>query len=559
MSPSILSRVWQRLSLLVLAAIILALLLLLAGSTGVRAQSGGDGCPDGPRCVYAGNFDSDTDGWKGDDASVDWLYGKALGSSLAIGILHLHDTLIDPNRSILLPPGAYKTFTLQPGFYKIYLRGGQDWAWPPTKNSQSVNVVGDPIYTENSQLHQDTFLGAFSAWYYVDFTTDIFEVTQPGTVRVQISAAAPAYYDYIWIEKQADDSPTPTPCGYCLTPTTGGPTATVTPTPLPTDQQSTPAPTGTIVCNAATPTPTGIPAYATPEPTVELAQLEQFHELLFSIVNPQSYWSRMGDVSIDLSNNHSGNGTGSAQISYDPHGDISTIGVFTNAIMLATGYSYPVWVNAWVTTDMVPVGETAYAEIWETTGGSWTRKSSTVISYGHWYPINAAIDTSVTHIAFVGRRTDAPVGAHLSLDDVYLYAPETAAPNCGGNYPSETTSIGGLPLNATYGGNSTVLWWPADRPCPAPQSVPNNFWGPILSAITIFIDQQFAWAPLHQSGYLTTLFQNTLMSPIGVLFTFCAILFDWSIPIWVLKVWMSWQFIYFLVLAWRIIRYSTVQ
>jgi hypothetical protein len=515
---------------------ILGVLLLLGSSLLATAQTS-DGCPDGTNCINADNFDSDVNGWVANDdgLSLKWQASQSttFGSS-GTGLIYVSGA--NPNGYTIR-----KTFNLGVGTYQIKFRAHDDFSL----NSQSIYV-----WINYTTLTYDVSPSAqLSPWYYTEFTSGQFQIASPGPVSIQIVTKAPTFYDYIWIEKIPDTEPTPTPYPYFHT-------ATPRPgTPIPTEAQATPQPTATPYCQ---PKPTGVAQFnMTPSPTPP--GMAPFLDTFKDGIN--SAWNATGhDVYVSSAMDHTGNGnSGSAYIGYNGFPTAqATASALNEALILQDNFSNPFYVNLWAQADVVPVGETGYVEIWTLTATTWTRAAQFPISAGRWYPIFATISGAPSAIAFIGSRSDGPVESSgtIFIDDVYIYPSTNLAPYCDGSYAPTVNDVSGENIS---GLQYTDLYWPADRPCPQFAPVPNNFWGPLLNGIALFIDQIFAWAPLHAAGWMPLMVTNTLLSPVGVMFTFCAILFDWTVPLYVLGIWLGIQSIYWAIMAWRIIRYSTVE
>jgi hypothetical protein len=529
-------------------------IMALGWAAGAASGQAVDGCPDGPDCIDAADFDTDLDGWSPYQSGASWMNDKTLGlGNLAYGLLYIHDQHYELGEGLL--SGASKTFYLQVGAYKVVLRAGQDATF--LANRHQVRIT----YPDVSQT-QTIFEHRFSAWSYGTFETGTFWITRPGSVRIDVGSDVPiaSYYDFIYLEQQPSTSPTSTPTAtfFHATNTPGGPTETATipptatTTPVPLAQQATSIPAGTSVCRNVTPTPTGgVPVYGTTEPTpaFSISRLEQFEH--YHIYNEG--WKRLGQVS-EGSDDHSGNGSYSAAISYDLHGAITTTATFSNALTFSPlGFGYPIWLNAWAKADVVPVGQTAQAEVWQEIDGTWYLASSTNISAGRWYPIHAVLDAAADAIAFVATRSDSPSFGYALIDDVYLYAPESAAPFCSGEYPAGALGIRGIP-NSSYVYSPHMLNYPGDKPCPGAVMEPNNLWGMILSQFTFFLDTLMAYAPAHLIGETRALAQQYLISPIGGLVILATVIIDWNIPMLAIKIFVAVEAGIGIVGIWKAIR-----
>lgn len=117
------------------------------------------------------------------------------------------------------------------------------------------------------------------------------------------------------------------------------------------------------------------------------------------------------------------------------------------------------------------------------------------------------------------------------VDDVYFYDSLANAPRCDGTYPDGIDDYTGDENNPGLGNDDTPITYPPDKPCPPDVVVPNNFWGQILSQLTLFLDQLFAFMPFHQPNSLTQLTQDLIGSPIGTFSAVIGVLFDLKIPV----------------------------
>ena len=543
MSPSIRSIIWRRISLGLGLALTAWCLLAL----GARAQSA-DGCPGGANCIDASDFSADKNGWAANDRGVvtSWDATATRGlNDTANGVLVVSGTG-GSNGGLTVRKDIY----LDPGNYRLIARVSRDWSLGGL-NSSLLLVVSAGGFDHGINIDGDVPIFSFGI-----LTSDIIPITSSGPTGIELTGFGKVFYDYIWLEKMEDIAPTPTM-------NTNFPTLTPHPgTSIPPIAQATPQPTATPFCVDA-PVVTAVSTYQpgpTPTPSAsKWAFLDTFENLILG-----SAWSANGnDVYGSGNANHLGSGSHAAYIGYNGFlQSVSATSAFSEALILPMNFTVPIYLNAWAQADVIPIGATGLIEIWEhdPDSSTWHRSGQFNISARNWYPFHAEVSpvsgASIDAIAFVSTRSDEPEhgSGGIYLDDVYVYGDPSLTPHCDGTYPE-----GVVDLNAPGAHVAEIPWWPADRPCPTLPPEPNNFWGPLLTGLQIFMNGVFAWSPLHPTGQLTSFVSNFLLSPIGVLFTFSAILFDWTTPLWVLKIWLGWNGIYYAILAWRIIRYSTVQ
>jgi hypothetical protein len=193
------------------------------------------------------------------------------------------------------------------------------------------------------------------------------------------------------------------------------------------------------------------------------------------------------------------------------------------------------YIDGWAQADFVPEGETAALEIWVLDEGTflWGQTEVITASAQYWYNFHAEVSTSngALAIAFLSSRSDEGSGG-MFMDDVYLYGDLSLAPRCDGSYPEGTTIGSGLlPRDEGAGIPPFTIDWPANKPCPRDYLVPNNFWGPLLFQLAIFVEQTFAFSPYHEPSSITEMVRNFIGSPIAVYFGVASTFFDLRIPI----------------------------
>lgn len=494
-----------------------------------------DGCPTGADCAASSTFDADTDGWSVQSADIGWLAAFSAGFTQADGVVRVYNYQQRDQGTNAM--GIYKSFWLQPGQYQIRFRATQDIDW-----AHGVVVVVD-----SPDVVAHTWSSRLSEWYFQEFTTSYFTLYSPQMVKVRIATGANAYFDYVYVERLPDTLPTATQIAATNTP--GGPTSTPRPTAIPVGSQATPVPAATAVCR---PAPTVPDIYATPS---------AYTGTSFSVVdlfdtgswpsNTTLAWQRLGGATITQGADHSGNMSGAALLPYAGHYGQTTLSSLDQALVLPVSYGYPVWLNAWAQSDAVPVGQTAQMEVWERSGGSWSRIAVVTISAQQWYPLHAAVSANATEIAFTAVRSDIPSGGQAYLDDVYIYSPESNTPYCNGTYPANTTGS-----RDTTNLDGVDLQYPANKPCPTAIMQPNNIWGMILAQLTIFLDRQMAMAPLHVQGTTRDLAQQFMIGPLGGVIILGSMVFDWNIPIISMELYITFQAGLIIIGIWKLIRRS---
>lgn len=511
---------------------LLVALALLAGGAllSVTAHGQDAGCPGGPRCIDYSTFDSDTDGWvaANADTTLTWLASKTLGtSSLATGVVQVYD----PHISTSSAPWIKKTFYLQAGHYQLSVRAGED-----------LDIQQDivTIYVRHDGTVSGWY-GSLSPWYFLDIYSQVITVDQPGPVDVEIENSKNFYIDSIALESMDAGAPTLTPTTVIYTPNPSQPTPTASTTPIPYAQQATPMPVPTAVCSNAQPTPVG--QYVTETVTTTTwSMLETFWGI--DLYSDMGAWQRTGVIDWVAAPDHTGDASGAARLKYDN-------APVTNAIILPVVFTGTYYLNAWAQADVVPVGATAYMEVWAMSG-TWSRVAQIAIGAQHWYPLHVTITGDPTALAFVATRSDSPSSGFAYIDDIYLYAPESNMPYCSGAYPGTTTSMTGSGL---YGGSDSVtLLYPGDKPCPGEVMQPNNIWGMILAQFTLFLDAQMAWSPVHVLGTTRDLAQQFMLGPIGGMVALATIIFDWRIPITMLEIYLAFQAGLGIIGIWKVIR-----
>lgn len=547
------TRLSKRLGNRRLAALGLALLLLglLLASSRLPAWAQSGGCANGaddPDCVDLSNFDADADGWDYKVLPI-WLaeFQPSWIDPVAYGVLEAPREASGPNvisqamikHTFLVPAGDYQVVARYTRVGRVFNSGGLSMEWA------ADDMGTNQVYCTGS----GTWTGGFGI-----YTCGSFHVFAEQQIEITLLSGDDMYFDYIYLEQVTTSDPTPT--HWHETPDEWGAT------PVPTNARATPQPTATLFCQpdpASTPAISQYQATATPTPASTFAVLDTFKYVYIWDV-----WQTAGDaVKISQAVNHDFDGQGatgnSLSVGFNGHDTaLTTLATLSQALIMEYDFPQPVYIDGWAQAQSIPAGETGYIEVWyrDPVTGDWLRSSQTPISAQYWYPFHTEV-MSTTAVAFVASRSDNPGEStgSIYLDDLYLYGSLSLRPYCGGSFP--TTDINGDDVTNQPG--TDVLWIPENKPCPGSIDRPNNFWGWLLSGMTFFMDSLFATTPYHTPGMLQVQVNNILLSPILGMFTFLAILFDWTIPLWVLGIIISIQVINNLFLIWKAIRRGTLQ
>jgi len=438
------------------------------------------------------------------DTELGWLASKSFGAlwwaTSAQGVLTAKGT----------KPLISKIVYLEPGRYRMVLRVGSDKVW---------GIIGNQLFTRATPPGGTTFgTGSFSVSdSFKTLITDEFTVSSPGDVMIEFSGqeSVMLFFDYVWVVKDTTATPTPGP---------GTPSAT----PLP--ATSTPIPTPTPFCIDAPPTATpGPPQFQltptpspTPNPQTSFTVLDQFVFVTLSDI-----WEAAGNgVYVSLSTGRATAKPGAVFIPYsvDPPG-WTFVDMERTALIWqpSTVLSSTIYVDGWGRADIVPQGTSAFVEVWKLDAGTllWSQAGTSQISAGNWYNFHQSLSSAggIAAVAFLTSRSDAPTSGGLYIDDIYMYGDLANAPFCDGTYISP-------PGGGTEPTDTTVITIPADRTCPPDVRVPNNFWGPLLAQLTLFLDAIFAFAPGHTPGSITLMLNDLVASPFGTYTILASVFFD---------------------------------
>lgn len=367
------------------------------------------------------------------------------------------------------------TWDVPPGTYRLVTRmGSEKDLW-----SAGQNITVTAIDAARSQTALGTWLVRDE---FVEYISAPFTITVAGPVTFAFEGDArkPFYLDFIWVTRVQTGPGTPTA------------------TPLP--ATATPAPTATPYCYTPPATPPIPPFGATATPTPDPAS----DWFVFSDFNGSSLpagWSQTGTGSITVA-------FGAAYI------PASTAG---NRVGLTyqRAYNSPFYVSGRASAQFVPAGRTMRLEIW-VYDGAWSQATNFIISSGRDYPFYAQINApNVTAVSFSGRMDDESTAYGISLAYVWIFGRRERGPICGASGqpvdPIKAPPLQGAPPDAN------AITWPLDKPCPSPVlQEPNNFWGPILTQVTLFLDGLFAFSPAYQSGQLMQMADALFRGPAGL-------------------------------------------
>jgi hypothetical protein len=333
------------------------------------------------------------------------------------------------------------------------------------------------------------------------------------------------------------------------------PPGTPTPRPLAT---SLPAATPFCIGGSGTPTPTPpIGVFGTPVPTATpvVIATNEFAVIDVFAGGIGNQWQKMpGTLDSELRWSNQRNYTPYAyhEQEWGPDGG-RTPGsalMYYSAVMsdvidrpaLVFSFANPptstVYLDGWGNAISLVAGQRAYVEVFKQEAGwlTFTQVTSYQVGAGAWYPFH----TSITHagglqaIAIAVSRNDNARLSGVYLDDLYLYNTLSATPPCNSIYGVFISRQNAIDITGGNGTYSVVV--NANKPCPTAHPQANNFFGPILGGITELLDGLFGLSDPHVAGSINGPFQDALLSPIGSMFFYLSILFDWG---WVIEA-VSW-------------------
>jgi hypothetical protein len=373
-----------------------------------------------------------------------------------------------------------------PGTYRIITRMGSFRANTLTNQSFAVEVI-DAARTRTALWN----------WrvpaFFEEYISETFTVSTAGPITISFigDARKTFYMDYVWVVKVASGP--------------GTPTATLLPA------TATPAPTSTPYCYAPPPTPAVPPFGATATPTP----------------NPNSDWFVYTDFNgSSLPAGWSQSGTGSITVAYGAaYIPASTAGDRIGLTHERT-FNTPFYITGRASAQLVPAGKTMRLEVW-LFDGSWSKATEFIISSGRAYPFYYQVNSAgVTAVSFSGRMSDESTDYGISLEYLWLFGRRERGPICGAS-GQPVDPIKAPPLEGPPPEGHPITGWPADKPCPgAVLTEPNNFWGPLLTGLTLFMDQLTAPWPAHEPSSMTSAMQTFVSAPIWAYPSLIGLLFD---------------------------------
>ncbi|MCS6909083.1 MAG: hypothetical protein NZM11_00715 [Anaerolineales bacterium] len=504
---------WRR--VLVVASLFLLALWVWRANAHAQADCGGY------TCVDVSDFASGLNGWTPGlytsltlTNSLTFTGGGIFGwggwTSTANGVLIVRNTVSPDAPPTSWPdPEFSKTVSLTPGTYRLMYR--VSYAWSPKVRIEADNAHGIVItpalprceYTSPGRRFNQCEEAAFT----VDRTTNVkFTLSFPELLPEPLDPNLAAF-DYIWIVRTSTYYPTPNPAT---------PTRPFVSTPLP---QATPR------CQPrATPTPS---YYGTPTPTPagdDMQYLERFNTNDWSrLWQPSNayVWRTSPNRGVDSQGFGASVGITFAPASQTPDS--------APALIYSLSSSRTVYLDGWVYAASIPSGTIARVRVWRFDGGSWSVVSEHNASSGTWHPFGATIPAPFTAIAISAVRTDGNTTDYLNVDDLLLYNNLAYRPYCDGSFPP---GPGGStdPYNPS-GSTGWVIPYPQDKSCPPPVNVPNNFWGPILANLTVWVDTLFAESPEQEPGRIPEGVRMVL-TPFMIAMTLAAVFLNLQTFVW---------------------------
>jgi len=287
---------------------------------------------------------------------------------------------------------------------------------------------------------------------------------------------------------------------------------------------------------------------------VSTATSGDFHYLeTFNLANydsglDESLWEVTSIYFVGMSNvNHTSSSSSSKSVDIAYTSDLTTTSSLSVALIFTPPQplAEPFFIDGWAMVDNLPVNETAQLVVWVRDAGNsdWYVADTPNVSIQYWYNFsievnNVAPSGQIDAIAYTANRSDNPTysGTHnnfrnLRVDDLYVYVSPDDAPRCDGSYPYNT-----IGRDVENPGDGWWITYPIDKPCPPGVTVPNNFWGMLLSAFTYILDQVTAFAPIHQVNAITQVIESVLIFPAGTFFVYLTALFDFTIPFWAIGI-----------------------
>lgn len=513
----------NNLARLLLAAAVLCAALAVLPTPPARAQTA---CGD-YTCVEEFNFDSDLDGWYSVQPGTvsNWLESKSFtiecewwefwcipSTSTANGVMAVS---MNPPFSYVVFPFAKmeRWVTLDPGTYKIVTTfANVPLSFDGTASTER-NMSLEVYYNNTNNEISDGGNWPTSDEQFREYESETFVVDRATSVRLTAyftEASVPIYVDYIWVVRTSTSYPTPNP----LTPTIP---ALATAVPMPTE-----------VCRPlATPAP---PAFSLTPTATPLPPLYYFNS--FGSNKSLGNWSVLaGDVGWVLSpaRNVGGLDGGAIRIKFSNSASaITSRNAF--AFGISPAHTGPIYINGFVyVSDPIPSGTSVRLEVFYLDGSlNWQKQNEHTVGQSRWQPFHTALPSvSIQGIALAAYRTDTNTTLSLYVDDVTVYDNFTNRPYCNWSNSDGSDNNGAPP--ELPGINEIV--YPVDKPCPPAINEPNNFWGPILTQLTLWADSFFAFSAAYAPGQMTTWVNTFTTQPMALYYGLYATILDFRIAV----------------------------
>lgn len=503
-------------NLLLIAAFVSLPLLAWVPAASADESCGGD------TCATADDFESDTNGWEPAEPGTvaEWAasgtYSRTCNwwefycsgwTSTASGVLNVH---INPPLTYVALPAAtiHKWVDLTPGTYKVISRFSADPI--DVAANRLLAAVSVAVNYNNTTAQLSTEGGwTTSSRQFTQFESSTFTIDRAGSAELVADfSGAPIEHmvsvDFIWLVRVSDSYPTPNPALPTLP-------AYATPPPLPTE-----------ACRLLQPTPT--PGAFSLTPTATPPASFYNHE---TFNTGTGNWGRVAGTVDWVSQNH-GNSIdlGAVRLAYSLVTD-----TFTSRSALAFQFSPaitgPVYLNGFVyVNNAILAGASAYLEVWYLDGGDvWHSEQEHLLGAGSWRPFHSQMPSgTIKALGLAARRSDGDTAQTITVDDLTVYNRYEERPLCSlynGSTP-QTADANLYPRADVYSINV-----PNGRDCPpASLDVPNNFWGPLLAGLTVFLDRITAPFPGHSPGTTTTAASELSQAPVWQFLAIIASLWD---------------------------------
>lgn len=494
---------------------LIALVALLA-AIARPAFAADPACDPYTTCPLIDGFTSGAGNWSGlGNTQTTWLATKTFGAVLRSSADGLLTVAVNPHT-------VETTVRLDPGSYVINTRYATDISWLAvwSQHTFTVNVILPDNPTSNQTLTVfDSATTDRTRENFSTFQTDPFTTTLGGDVKIILAwdgvGNNTVFLDHVMI---GDWGSVIVAGPFTPSPPTG--------TPWPTQPPQ------------ATPVAGSAAFYCVPTSTSDMN------------IPPENYWAALTDGQIDTINNQRPavrpqqlgwdvvptttttlaasymGAAGSSIVPYavDPNdGSFTRPGITWHKVVSVTQYGEiapPFYVDIAAEASNLTAGETAYIDVLKKVSGTWSVAQSLQISSGVWRTAHYTI-TSVSAVQAVGFAARGPAGKSAYIGRILIYGDPALAMRCDNSFSDITVSPYGLPTTSQPVAAGQTIVFPITKDCPPPITEPNNFWGPLLSGITIWLDTFTAFWPAHtESGFIdsiTALSQSPVWSFISII------------------------------------------